>query len=201
MTHPTWLNRVGRSTKLILAVLALSWLASCGSSKKYDEFMPTRILSVGDAMSYMDLSGAAAVNTLTAEDPATTSTDHWLWVFAAAYGLTNKGMPNSGGNVLFFNNHLTSSIPISGTARVTPWVNNLSNTLRTIDDIRAQVAVLPSPQSGDLVVMTIGMGDIFPLQTPWETPRQPMPMLTHSPLDFNMPIWQTAFTNVASNTS
>ena len=159
MTYLPWLERAGRGMKLLFALIALSLLASCGSSKKYQEFIPTRILSIGDAMSYMDFSSGSAVNSLTAVDPGTGSTEHWIWVYAAAYGLTNKGLPNSGGNVLFFNNNTSSAVPSSGTARPSP----LTNTFRTIQDITTQANALPSPQTGDLVVMSIGMGDIFSL--------------------------------------
>ena len=152
MTHLPWFERTSRCLKLLSTLLAMTLLASCGSSKKYEEFIPTRILSIGDAMSYMDLTGAAAVNSLTSIDPNTGSTDHWLWVYAAAYGLTNKGGPNSGGNVLFFNND---------PAQVPDSADLTRDTLGKYAAISTQANSLPPPQSGDLVVISIGMGDIF----------------------------------------
>lgn len=158
MIHPTWLKRASHYLSLMIALLATALLVGCGASKKYGEFIPTRILSIGDAMSYIDFSSGAPVNTLAAVDPATGIADHWLLTYAGAYGLTSVGsgsaLSTTGKNVLFFNNDTTSITPASGAAR---------DALGRYDQVKAQTDHLPAPQDGDLVVMSMGMGDIFDL--------------------------------------
>lgn len=163
MTPPTRSWTTGLGIKAVVTLLLSVLLVSCGSGKKYNEFRPSRILSVGDAMSYVSLDGTgAAVNLLTSIDPATSKTDHWLWVYAAGYGLTNIGVYDpadptgsiASKNVVFYNNHKTATAPVSGN----------TSSLGSITDVRAQVNTLPAtPQAGDLVVLSIGMGDVFAL--------------------------------------
>ena len=108
MMKPTRSWTTGLGLKTLATLLLSTLLISCGSSKKYDEFMPTRIISIGDALSYMDFSyGATAVNPLTSIDPATGKTDHWLMVYAAAYGLTQIGDRATGSNNLVYLNNDT----------------------------------------------------------------------------------------------
>ncbi len=161
MTHLSWSTRTSFGLKSLAAILLLAVVAGCGSSKKYDEFMPTRILSIGDAMSYLDLQSARApnyANPLTVSDTNTnfsTAYDHWLRAFAASYGLTKLGEPGSTGtNVIAYNyrSNTQGSEPVS--------TANPSN-FGTIADVRTQANLLPAPADGDLVVLSIGMGDIF----------------------------------------
>lgn len=153
MTPPTRSWTIGLGIKAVVTLLLSVLLVSCGSGKKYNEFRPSRILSVGDAMSYISLDGSgAAVNLQTSIDPGTSKTEHWLWVYAAGYGLTNIGVyPTAvtGKNVVFYN----TIAPVSGN----------TSTLGDITQIRTQVSNLPTPEAGDLVVLSIGMGDIFAL--------------------------------------
>jgi hypothetical protein len=123
--------------------------------------MPDRILSVGDAMSYMSFVGGVATNKLTSIDPATGTTNHWLSVYAARYNLSNIGATATGTfNVVYLNND-TYRPGLAAPCNVAP-VSSQPCSLGTYDEIEAQVNQrLPTPQSGDLVVLTIGMGDIF----------------------------------------
>lgn len=161
MTQSTRSWTAGLGIKAVATLLLSTLLVSCGSSKKYDEFIPTRILSIGDAMSYMsfDSTTGAPQNLLTAGDPNNgNNTTHWLWTYAGAYGLSNMGRPGQAGkNVVFYNNN--TDYPTSPTSDKTLDPNRTS--LGTLAVIRAQANRLPSPQVGDLVVMSIGMGDIF----------------------------------------
>ena len=171
MTNPprSWTTGLGLKT---LAILLLSTLLiSCGSSKKFDEFIPSRIISMGDTLSYMDFSyGADAVNPLTSIDPATGKTDHWLTVYAAGYGLTSLGASATGSkNVIFLNNdtylqglasQATGPCPTIA-APYKPASSQPRCALGTYATVSNQVASLPTAQSGDLVVITFGMGDVF----------------------------------------
>jgi hypothetical protein len=154
----------GLGLKAVVALLLSTLLVSCGSSKKYQEFMPTRIISMGDALSYTDFTTGSAVNTLTSIDPSTTKTDHWLWDYAAAYGLSSIGAATgttaapAGKNVVMLNTN-SYHTALGCAAPTATGANAARCALGLYDDIAAQV--LPSPQEGDLVVLTVGMGDIF----------------------------------------
>ena len=80
MMKPTRSWTTGLGLKTLATLLLSTLLISCGSSKKYDEFMPTRIVSAGDGMSYI---GAATTYanplTVTQSGANTNGTfDHWL---------------------------------------------------------------------------------------------------------------------------
>jgi hypothetical protein len=161
MTSPTRSWTTGLGIKAVVVLLLSMLLVSCGSSKKYNEFIPTRILSVGDAMSYMSFDSSGAVNLLTAGDPNNSNkTGHWLWTYAGNYGLTSMGItPATGTNLVFFNNN--TAYPAGPTSS-----DATRATLGTETVIRQQLASLfaaTSPQTGDLVILSIGMGDIFAL--------------------------------------
>ena len=161
MTHLSWSARTSLGLKSLAAVLLLAVAAGCGSSKKYDEFMPTRILSIGDAVSYMDLRSTRApnfANALTVSDSNinfSTVHDHWLRGFAASYGLTKIGAPGSTGTNVIAYNSRTDAGGSEPSSSASP------QTLGTINEVRAQADLLTSSADGDLVVISIGMGDIF----------------------------------------
>jgi hypothetical protein len=129
---------------------------------------------MGDALSYTDFTTGSAVNTLTSIDPSTTKTDHWLWDYAAAYGLSSIGASTNatGKNVVFVNtnsyhNGVNDSLykplncPAPTPTAATTDTTQIHCSMGLFADIEKQVNLLPSPQEGDLVVLTIGMGDIF----------------------------------------
>ena len=163
MMKPTRSWTTGLGLKTLAIVLLSTLLISCGSGKKYQEFIPTRILSIGDAMSYMSFTGTTAVNNLTAVDPTTTppQTAHWLWSYASSYGLTSMGTPSTAGaNVVFYNNN--TDYPAAPTSILAQDLQRRS--LGTYADVEAQANRLPTtPGSGDLVILSVGMGDIFHL--------------------------------------
>ena len=98
MMKPTrsW-TTTGLGLKTLATLLISTLLVSCGSSSKYDEFIPTRIISAGDAMSFLDANPVVSLpapaltayaNRLTViEDNANTNGiyDHWLKQFAGGY--------------------------------------------------------------------------------------------------------------------
>ena len=162
MTHLSWSARTSLGLKSLAAVLLMAVAVGCGSSKKYDEFMPTRILSIGDAMSYMDLSSAGQSpnfpNVLTVSDGSTSykAGDHWLKSFAASYGLTKISAPGGGGNIVVYNDSKPVSSDIDN-----PVQFALDNTLGNFKKVKEQADKLTGPSDGDLVVISIGLGDIF----------------------------------------
>ena len=168
MMKPTRSWTTGLGLKSLATLLLSTLLMSCGSSKKYDEFMPTRILSIGDAMSYMSFSAGEATNTLTSVDPATGKPNHWLTVLGAKYGRYSVGdSPSNAYDIVFINNS-NYRMGLASPCNTSPnsaWPSRCS--LGTYDDIEAQAnklfQLIPDPRSGDLVVMTIGMGDVFEL--------------------------------------
>ncbi|MDI9335804.1 MAG: hypothetical protein QM520_02055, partial [Gammaproteobacteria bacterium] len=80
----------------ILLVLTTWLLASCGNSSKYQEFIPKRIVSIGDEISYF--GGAQSVNRFTVNlapsdqtritSPATQN--NWVWTLADLYRLCDS---------------------------------------------------------------------------------------------------------------
>lgn len=117
------------------ATVGLVLLAACGSSSKFDEFIPTRIVSIGDQLSYIGTSGydRFTVNNVSGE---TTEINNWVIQLAAGYDP-------------LLNLPITSG-PTSNTANY--LVRNLSNQLPS------------SPAGpGDLLVANAGMADIIDL--------------------------------------
>ncbi len=167
MMKPTRSWTTGLGLKTLATLLLSTLLISCGSSKKYDEFMPTRIISIGDALSYADFSyGATVVNPVTSIDPATGKTDHWLMVYAAAYGLTQIGATATGSNnLVYLNNdtYLRSGCPSIASPYKPNSTSSLSErcSLGNYAYVSGQLTALPTAQSGDLVVISFGMGDVF----------------------------------------
>ena len=121
---------------------AFTLLAACGSSSKYDEFIPTRIVSVGDQLSYLGngtltpaYSDRFTVNNLAGD----ATTNNWVLQLAASYGLsTDLSAPNPA---------------VVGTAD--PVSNKVSN-------LEARLATV-TPRSGDMLVVNGGMADIIAL--------------------------------------
>jgi hypothetical protein len=60
-------------------------LCACGASTKIDEFIPTRIVSVGDALSYQGTAANAYTDRLTVNGDATVN--NWIDELAADYGI------------------------------------------------------------------------------------------------------------------
>ena len=130
-----WAQRVSLAT-------AFTLLAACGSSSKYDEFIPTRIISAGDQLSYLGngtltpaYSDRFTVNNLASD----TTTNNWVLQLAASYGLSTN---------------LSAANPaVVGTAD--PVSNKVSN-------LEARLATV-TPRSGDMLVVNGGMADIIAL--------------------------------------
>lgn len=128
-----WAQRVSLAT-------AFTLLAACGSSSKYDEFIPTRIISAGDQLSYLGngtltpaYSDRFTVNNLASD----TITNNWVLQLAASYGLSTN----------------LSAAAVVGTAH--PVLNKVSN-------LEARIATV-TPRSGDMLVVNGGMADIIAL--------------------------------------
>ena len=74
-------------SKQVFFVTALSMffsLSGCGSSSKYDEFFPTRIISIGDFLSYQGTQANAYNDKLTVNDQTINS---WIAQLAASYNI------------------------------------------------------------------------------------------------------------------
>ena len=171
MMKPTrsWMSGLGLKT--VATLLLSTLLVSCGSSKKYDEFIPTRIVSAGDGMSYLDANASAVsfaasgalqnyANRFTVVENS--GVDHWLKQFAAGYGLSSIGDRTSNtAQIIVLNT--TAPVParhgdLSGPADVM-----LSTTMAPLaTTIQSQLAAF-TPRADDLLVMSVGMGDILKL--------------------------------------
>ena len=170
MMKPTRSWTTGLGLKTVATLLLSTLLVSCGSSQKYDEFIPTRIVSAGDGMSYLTATPAPTVAPLTAlgpyvnmftviEDNANSggNYDHWLKQFAAGYGLTTIGNDLSGSTQIVT---LTNQAP-------TPKRRNLSDVTIdpsdvTITNIRAQLTGITT-RPDELLVLSVGVGDMLDL--------------------------------------
>ena len=117
----------------VLAACALVLLAACGSSSKYDEFIPTRIVSIGDQLSYIGTNGydRFTVNNVSGE---TSEVNNWVLQLAADYGLVF--------------NPATSA-----------WATN-NPTLNLVSNLETQLSGVTA-QSGDMLVANAGMADII----------------------------------------
>jgi len=123
-----------------MTAAALGLLAACGSSSKYDEFIPTRIVSVGDQVSYLGdaslspaFSDRFTVNNLASE----TTINNWVLQLAASYGLSTD---------------LTLANP-----SVVATADAVSN---RVTDLSARLATV-TPRGGDMLVVNGGMADIL----------------------------------------
>lgn len=132
MVNQFWGYWVRRGLR-VAAASVLVLLAACGSSSKYDEFIPTRIVSIGDQLSYIGTDGydRLTVNNVSGE---TTEVNNWVLQLAANYGLTL--------------NPATSS-----RATATESLNLVSELTRQIADV--------TPLTGDMLVVNAGMADII----------------------------------------
>lgn len=132
----------GQWTKRLVLATAFTLLAACGSGSKYDEFIPTRIVSVGDQLSYLGNSNLTpaysdrfTVNNLASD----TAINNWVLQLAASYGLsTNLSGPDP-----------------AVVGKAGPVANKVAN-------LEAQLATV-TPRSGDMLVVNGGMADILAL--------------------------------------
>ena len=173
MMKPTRSWSTGLGLKTLATMLLSALLVSCGSSKKYDEFIPTRIVSAGDGMSFLDAnasnfsflgSGALAdfSNRFTVIENS--GVDHWLKQFAAGYGLTSIGDRHSStAQIIVLNDeapvparHNLGESPADAMLYTTtgPMVKTIESQLRLSNF---------TPRADDLLVMSVGLGDILKL--------------------------------------
>jgi hypothetical protein len=166
MMKPTRSWTTGLGLKTLATLLLSTLLVSCGSSKKYDEFIPTRIVSAGDGMSYLGTS-PTYVNTLTVTQTGANTNgafDHWLKQFAYGYGLTTIGNSPTGTAQIV---SLATTLLAPGlhtTPRLTPSPkpSDFSGYLQIkaqIDTAIASGGLRPD----DLLVLSVGVGDILEL--------------------------------------
>ncbi len=88
MVIELWVHWAQRGLRL-MAASALVLLAACGSSSKYDEFIPKRIVSIGDALSYIgDGTDRYTVN-------GSTELNNWVLRLADRYGLASSQVVES----------------------------------------------------------------------------------------------------------
>jgi hypothetical protein len=159
MMKPTRSWTTGLGLKTLATLLLSTLLISCGSSKKYDEFMPTRIVSAGDGMSYI---GAATTYanplTVTQSGANTNGTfDHWLKQFAYGYGLTTISNSLTGSAQIV---SLSTTVPIPGLHSTPP------SGFSVYAGIKAQIDAAiagGSLRTDDLLVLSVGMGDMLEL--------------------------------------
>ena len=166
MMTPTRSWTTGHGLKTLATLLLSTLLISCGSSKKYHEFIPTRIISAGDAMSYLDANPvvglptpalSAYANRLTVvEDNANTNGiyDHWLKQFAGGYWTPMLGnSASTTANIIM----LRTAAPVISRHADTPAPSDAK-----LGDIQTQLSGF-TPRADDLLVMSVGLGDILEL--------------------------------------
>ena len=170
MMKPTRSWTTGLGLKTVATLLLSTLLVSCGSSKKYDEFIPSRIISAGDAMSYLDANPAVSLgvtlpapalsaydNRLTViEDNANTNGiyDHWLKQFAGGYWAPTLGDSTSTTAKIIM---LRTAAPVMSRRGDVPAPSDAK-----LADIQAQLSGF-STRADDLLVMSVGLGDILEL--------------------------------------
>jgi len=129
-------SKFGRVLFTSLAAFVLVCLASCGSSaSKVDEFIPSRIVVIGDSYSYLGTPRQ------TVNDGSTNNI--WVEQVAAGYGLS----------ILAADGKLISGIVDSG-----------AGSEFTIAEIKTQIGALSSgnqPKAGDLLLVMGGQKDIM----------------------------------------
>ena len=161
MTKPprSWTTGLGLKT---LAILLLSTLLiSCGSSKKFDEFIPSRIVSAGDGMSYLGTS-SPYTNVLTVtqnEVNPNTTFDHWIKQFAFGYGLkTISNSLSSDAQII----SLSTTLPVPGLHQPVPPSG--FSLLKNIKEDQIDPAIASGKiRTDDLLVLSVGLGDILDL--------------------------------------
>lgn len=143
----------------VLAACPLVLLAACGSSSKYEEFIPTRIVSVGDQVSYLGNSALSPAysDRFTINNTATdTGVNNWVLQLAASYGLSTN---------------LAAADP-AVVARTDATANRVTDLAARLTGVTAR--------SGDMLVVNGGMADIIALadavadnststSRPWQT--------------------------------
>ena len=159
MTKPSRSWSTGLGLKTVATLLLSTLLISCGSSKKYDEFIPTRIVSAGDGLSYLGAApGYANPLTVTQAGANTNSGyDHWIKQFAYGYGLTTIGNNLSGTEQIVT---LATTVPVPGLFSTPP--SNFGVFANIKSQIDAAIAT-NALRSDDLLVLSVGIGDILDL--------------------------------------
>jgi hypothetical protein len=77
---------LGRAVQRTLILALTILICGCGASTKIDEFIPTRIVSVGDALSYQGTAANGYNDLLTVNGDGTVN--NWLVELATNYGIT-----------------------------------------------------------------------------------------------------------------
>ena len=166
MTKPTRSWSAGLGLKTVATLLLSTLLISCGSSKKYDEFAPSRIVAAGDGMSYLGVAPGYA-NPFTVKEDVTIANvngtyDHWLKQFGYGYGLTSIGTDLNGtGNIISL-----AARPTPGLHGTPPSGFGVLDTVGGVPGIKSQIdAAIASHgiRADDLLVLSVGMGDILEL--------------------------------------
>jgi len=136
---PAPLSLFGRTLFASLAAFVSVCLASCGSSaSKVDEFIPSRIVVIGDSYSYLGSAGANYLDRITVNDG---TINNWTMQVATNYGLSTA---------------VADGKLIRGVAPVVGSVE------LTVAQIVTQISALTdSPKAGDLLMVMGGSVDIF----------------------------------------
>lgn len=141
MVNQFWGHWAQRGLRAV-AASALVLLAACGSSSKYEEFIPTRIVSIGDQLSYLG-NGAltpAYSDRFTVNNTATdTIVNNWVLQLAASYGLSTN---------------LAAADPAI-VARADVTANRVADLAGRLTGVTAR--------TGDMLVVNGGMADILAL--------------------------------------
>lgn len=168
MMTPTRSWTTGHGLKTLATLLLSTLLISCGSSKKYDEFIPTRIISAGDGMSYLGAApGYANPLTVTQAGANTNGAyDHWIKQFAYGYGLTT--ISNSLASTAQIVS-LPTMLPNPGLYSLLP---STPSNFGDINQIKTQISTAVNSnliRSDDLLVLSVGLGDILQLSNKYLT--------------------------------
>lgn len=127
-----WAHRVLR----VLAAFVLAVFTACGSSSKYDEFIPTRIISIGDQISYL----GNGYDRFTVNNVAggTVYENNWLLTLARLYGVTGTNIKSK----------------VAASANL---VENLSDQMSLVN-LDPDTS---SPMPNDMLVISAGLSDII----------------------------------------
>ncbi len=101
---------------IVIGALSLMLgLAGCGSSSKYDEFFPTRIVSVGDFLSYQGTLANGYNDKLTVNDQ---TINNWVTQLATSYNIvfdpSDSGLATPNATVATLAQQLNGFIPKAG---------------------------------------------------------------------------------------
>lgn len=120
----------------LVAATALVLLAACGSSSKYDEFIPTRIISIGDQLSYLGNGyDRYTVNNVVG---VTAFENNWLLTLARLYQISSTNIKS----------------------KVSASDNRVEHLSGQILDIKLDPETA-SPMPYDMLVISAGLSDII----------------------------------------